>query len=69
MSKIALPLAAVGFCCFCIYMGGLASLQAQCYDTESTSEFGTHMLSGVWGFSATQLSCSKVYRFYWVSLS
>lgn len=50
------------FCTWAVYLGGLASMQAQC---SSGNLHGAASLAGVTGLSATVLGCSQVFRYYW----
>lgn len=54
------------FCTWAVYLGGLASMQAQC-NTSKTPDLihGTENLGGIRGFSATVLSCATLFRYYW----
>lgn len=58
MSKYALPIAALGFAVWAVYLGGLASLQSTC-DTQDLSSFAV----------PNGLPCSKTYRLYWFYMS
>jgi len=57
------------FCTWAVYLGGLASLQADCSKTNAPSH-----LVGITGFTGTDAltgidqSCMKVYRFQWFVL-
>lgn len=58
MSATPLALAALGFAAWAVYLGGLASLQANC-DTEDPA---------TWALT-NGLVCSKTYRLYWFYMS
>ncbi|GLC40733.1 hypothetical protein PLESTB_000028200 [Pleodorina starrii] len=47
-----------------IFLGGLASLQNECHD-DGMYEGNTNALGEIGGFSASVLTCKKIYRFYW----
>ncbi|KXZ55533.1 hypothetical protein GPECTOR_2g1082 [Gonium pectorale] len=47
-----------------IFLGGLASLQNECYDDGSYAG-NTDGLAGVNGFSAQAHTCKKIFRYYW----
>ncbi|EFJ46015.1 hypothetical protein VOLCADRAFT_105793 [Volvox carteri f. nagariensis] len=51
-----------------VFLGGLASLQNECHD-DGVYAGNTNLLTGVTGFSATTLTCKKIYRFYWFIVS
>mmetsp|Transcript_36545 Transcript_36545/g.81344 ORF Transcript_36545/g.81344 Transcript_36545/m.81344 type:complete len:192 (+) Transcript_36545:86-661(+) len=60
-----IPLAALGFATWAVYLGGLASLQSQCVSEDVNQPEGAGHLAGVYGFSAGLSNCMRLYGYYW----
>jgi len=56
LNKLALPFAVLAFCCWCVYLGGLAAVQANCGNEPA---FYSDL-----GYSG-QPSCGHVLSYWW----
>lgn len=61
-SAIVLPVLALCFCTWCVYLGGLASMQAICQNAPNDN--GSAGLAGGVGFPSSQ-QCSSIYSYWW----
>jgi hypothetical protein len=59
LNKLALPFAILAFCCWCVYTGGLAAVQANC--NHEANFFGNQNYNGS--------SCGHVLSYWWFIMS
>jgi hypothetical protein len=77
--SMAIPFLLLLLASWAVYTGGLAATQAACVDGTTgmgpqgragepgvtSAALNTDQLQGTWGYSASVLPCSTLYRFYW----
>lgn len=65
-AMLLIPAALFTFACWCVFLGGLASLQHQCHERPASQYVdGVMNLGSIDGFSAGIADCHNVFQFWW----